>query len=194
MDAEAYRGKMRSYPASSTFCLALLMGSLLAPAVVAQRRGDCGGATAAGWQATMAPEGEPGELLRVTGRVLGASGAPIAGVHIFAYQTDAEGYYSRGGTEERKARLCGVVQTNEQGEYEFLTIRPGSYPTGGVPQHIHFELWRHGEGRQRMDLEFADDELVPERRRVGLRRDSTVRPAVRGEDGVWRVERDFLLR
>lgn len=174
--------------------LAVSLGVWLAPGIEAQRRGDCDGATAAGWEATMVPQGEPGEPLRVTGQVLDASGAPAADVYVFAYQTDQVGLYSRDGADEANARLCAVVKTNGNGEYAFSTIRPGSYPSGGVPQHIHFELWRDGESRQRMDLQFADDELVSERRKVGLERTSTVRPVVRGEDGVWRVERDFQLR
>lgn len=183
---------MRStYPVFGTLCAIFFV--LWAAPADAQRRGDCGGARATGWQASMVPEGEPGEPLEVRGRVLDESGAPLAGIFVFAYQTDAEGYYSVGGEDENNARLCAVVRTNERGEYALDTIRPASYPRGGVPQHIHFELWVEGGSRHRMDLQFADDELVSERRKSGLTRTSTVRPAIRGDDGVWRVERDFRM-
>jgi len=132
--------------------------------------------------------------MKVSGRVLDPAGAPVAGVHILAYQTDANGYYSPGGTDERNARLCAVVRTNESGQFALETIRPGSYPTGGVPEHIHFEFWGQGIARQRQDLQFTDDELVPEHRKAGLRRTSTVRPVERDADGVWQVERDFEIQ
>lgn len=173
---------------------ALCVLTLATGPATAQRRGDCQGAVATGWHGTMVPKGEPGETLRVTGKVLGSSGDPVAGVNVFAYQTDAAGYYSPGGANEGNARLCAVVRTNERGEYSLDTIRPGSYPSGGVPSHIHFELWTDGIARQRQDLQFADDGLVPDRRKANLTRTSTVRPVDRDEDGVWHVERDFRLR
>lgn len=142
----------------------------------------------------MVRAGEPGEPMIVSGRVLDADGEPVAGVYIYAYQTDDEGYYSRGGTAGGTARLCTKVRTNEGGKYRLETIRPGSYPNGGVPAHIHFELWREGEPRQRQDLQFADDDLIPDRRKRDLTRTATVRPVERDADGVWRVERDFRLR
>lgn len=171
----------------------LLVTALFAPTAWAQRRGDCGGAEATDWRGSMAPDGEPGEPMTVTGRVVDGDGNGVAGVHLRAYQTDAEGYYSRGGADEGNARLCAVIRTNENGEYALDTVRPGSYPRGGVPAHIHFELWSDTVPRRSMDLQFADDELVPERRKTGLTRTSTVRPAALGDDGVWRVERDFRL-
>lgn len=176
-----------------TFAIALLVAALALPSL-AQRRGGCGGAEATGWWASMVPEGEPGEPMKVSGRVFDASGQPAAGVNIYAYQTDDEGYYSKGGGDENNARLCAVVTTNERGEYALETIRPGSYPTGGVPAHIHFELWRDGASRQRRDLQFADDELISARRKANLTRTTTVRPLSKGESGVWLVERDFRLR
>lgn len=160
----------------------------------AQRRGDCRGAVATGSHATMVPSGEPGEPMRVAGRVLDSQGEPVAGIHIFAYQTDRDGYYSRNGQNESDARLCAVVRTNESGEYSFDTIRPSSYPTGGVPEHIHFELWSDELARQRRDLQFADDDLVPDHRKRNLTRTSTVRPLERDSDGIWEVARDFEIR
>ncbi|MCP4200487.1 MAG: hypothetical protein GY769_00970 [bacterium] len=179
---------------TATFAAALLLITLGVAPTEAQRRGDCRGAVAAGSDGRMAPDGEPGDPMKVTGRVLDSSGTPLAGVNILAYQTDKDGYYSPGGENESDARLCAVVHTNQDGEYSLTTIRPGSYPTGGVPEHIHFELWSDEIARQRRDLQFADDELVPERRKRDLTRTSTVRPLERDADGVWHVERDFLLR
>ena len=132
--------------------------------------------------------------MKVSGRVLDGEGRALAGVSILAYQTDAEGYYSRGGENESDARLCAVIRTDENGAYSLETIRPGAYPTARVPQHIHFELWSDEIARQRRDLQFEDDPLVSARRKRDSSRTSTVRPVERGADGLWRVERDFELR
>lgn len=175
-------------------CLVLVLLLLVSVPAAAQRRGGCGGKEATDWKGSMVSESEPGEPMEVTGKVFDSNGEPLAGVNIYAYQTDAQGYYSQGGSDEDNARLCAVVKTNERGEYALRTIRPASYPTGGVPEHIHFELWRDGESRQRQDLQFADDELVSSRRKVDLTRLSRVRPLERDGDGVWHVERDFRLR
>jgi protocatechuate 3,4-dioxygenase beta subunit len=141
----------------------------------------------------MVLEGEPGEPMLVSGRVLDSAGRALAGVHILAYQTDRDGYYSPNGADEANARLCAVVRTNESGEYSLETVRPGSYPTGGVPAHIHFELWSDAFERKRRELRFADDESVSESRKLSLTRTSTVRPVTRDPNGRWRVERDFTL-
>ena len=164
----------------------------LAPAG-AQRRGDCRGMEAAGPHGVVAGADEPGERLWVEGRVVDRNGAPLAGVHMLVYQTDDDGYYSHDGSDERNARLCVVIATADDGSYSLDTIRPGAYPTGGVAEHIHFELWGDGIARQRRDLQFADDERVSASRKRDLTPFSTVRPVEREEAGGWRVRRDFRL-
>ena len=175
----------------------LVIGSLAALAVSlpaeAQRRGDCRGMVATGAHGVVAGADEPGERMAVAGRVVDRDGAPLAGVNILAYQTDDEGYYSPRGTNESDARLCVVIATDAEGRYSLDTIRPGAYPTGGVPAHIHFELWGDGVGRQRRDLQFADDLRLSERRRREVSRFSTVQAPERDEAGVWRVTRDFRI-
>ena len=173
--------------------LALLAVMGLADPAPAQRRGGCGAVEASDWNGSLVPEGEPGEPMEITGRVLDAEGDPAPGVNVYAYQTDAEGYYSRRGSDENTARLCAVVRTNERGEYKLTTIRPGSYASGGVPAHIHFELWRDGMARERQELQFADDAQVAAPKKADLTRTSTVRSLDRDDQGVWKVERDFRL-
>ena len=41
----------------------------------------------------LAPAGEPGARLQINGVVVAPDGAPVPGASIYAYQTDAEGYY-----------------------------------------------------------------------------------------------------
>lgn len=105
---------------------------------------------------TLVPTGEPGEPLIVEGRIL-TPGGPAAGARLYVYQTDARGYYSADGRDERNPRLQARLTTDEKGGYRFRTIRPGPYPQSGPPAHIHFEVTA-GQGRtERFELVFEGD-------------------------------------
>lgn len=110
--------------------------------------------------ARLALPSEPGTRLIVKGQVLDPSGKrPVAGVIVYAYHTDAAGRYNKPGL--REPRLKGWVKTDAQGKFELRTIRPGSYPGGTNPAHIHFEAWGAGYPKQWPDaLEFTDDAHV----------------------------------
>jgi protocatechuate 3,4-dioxygenase beta subunit len=102
------------------------------------------------------PAGEPGVSLVVEGRVLSADGSPARGVDVYVYHTDARGYYSPDGRDERNPRLRGWLRTDDQGRYQVRTIRPGPYPTSGPPAHIHYEITAP-TGVQRFELVFEGD-------------------------------------
>lgn len=108
----------------------------------------------------MATEKEPGTRLIVSGRVFDPSGTkPVAGVKVYAYQTDATGIYNK--PDPREPRLKATVVTDAEGRFELRTIRPGSYPGGGGPAHIHFEVSGAGYDKQWPDeMQFADDPAV----------------------------------
>lgn len=105
---------------------------------------------------TLVPPGEPGEPLVVEGRIL-APGGPEAGADLYVYQTDARGYYSPGGSDERNPRLKARLRTDERGAFRFRTIRPGPYPRSGPPAHIHFEVTPASGATQRYELVFEGD-------------------------------------
>jgi protocatechuate 3,4-dioxygenase beta subunit len=111
---------------------------------------------------------------------------------VLAFHTDVKGYYSPGGMDERNARLCGVLRTDEEGRYRIETIKPAHYATGGPPAHIHFEVTAPGESRRRHTLNFEGDPELGGRR-AGESWDR-IRPVKRGDDGVLSVERDFWIR
>jgi hypothetical protein len=85
-------------------------------------------------------EQEPGQPLRIEGRVLDAeTSRPITGAVILVYQTDDGGEYEpadRG--DESTARIRGELTSDEDGRFAFRTILPGEYP-GQPPgnRHIH---------------------------------------------------------
>lgn len=139
----------------------------------------------------IAPEGEPGTPMRIRGTAwLGDGKALAAGVLIFAYQTDASGrYHERGAATWR---LHGWARTDREGRFELLTVRPGPYPNGATPAHVHFTMEGPRLGRRWAgDLEFADDPLLTESdqsRSAAAGRFGSIRTIHRGTDGVESVE------
>ncbi len=114
----------------------------------------------------------------------------MAGVTVYAYNTDAEGYYGEGHAEY-PPRLYGWMKTDAEGHFELLTILPGSYPGMHVPAHIHFLLWGAGYPLQWVEeLRFEGDryltsEMLRTAAEEGLFR--TIQPLVPGgADGALR--------
>ena len=96
--------------------------------------------------------GEPiGERLIVTGRVLDERGAPVPNTMVEIWQANSAGRYID-REDQHHAPLdpnflgAGRVITDEDGNYRFLTLRPGAYPWGNHPNawrppHIHFSVF-----------------------------------------------------
>jgi protocatechuate 3,4-dioxygenase, beta subunit len=96
-------------------------------------------------------DGEPlGERIVVSGRVLGDDGRPVAGQLIEIWQANAAGRYAH-AVDTHDAPLDpnfsggGRCLTGEDGEYTFITVKPGAYPwpnhpNAWRPNHIHFSL------------------------------------------------------
>jgi protocatechuate 3,4-dioxygenase beta subunit len=97
-------------------------------------------------------DGEPqGERIIVTGRVLEEDGRPVRNALVEIWQTNAGGRY-RHEVDQHPAPLdpnftgAGRTLTDEDGHYEFVTIKPGAYPwrnhpNAWRPAHIHFSLF-----------------------------------------------------
>lgn len=136
----------------------------------------------------VSPSAEPGTPLRVTGRVVLADGTPVSGVMIYVYQTNANGIYPKRpglcGGARIQGYLRGYVQSDAQGRYEILTIRPGIYRERDTPAHIHMTvaLTRPVDASRMTyidDLMFEDDPILDARWRA--RQDG------RGGSGIVRV-------
>ena len=96
--------------------------------------------------------GEPqGERIIVTGRVLEEDGRPVRDALVEIWQTNAGGRY-RHERDQHPAPLdpnftgAGRTLTDDDGRYEFVTIKPGAYPwrnhpNAWRPAHIHFSLF-----------------------------------------------------
>jgi protocatechuate 3,4-dioxygenase beta subunit len=145
-----------------------------------------GGGTASGQSAQQAPAdapsagrlspaGEKGTALNVSGVVVDAAGAPVPSASIYAYQTDAEGYYGvKPVSDNRNPRLKIFLRSDAKGGWSFDTIKPGSYPGSRIPAHIHFEVSAPGFAPRTFEIVFEGDPFVT----ADMRRDDafSVRP------------------
>jgi protocatechuate 3,4-dioxygenase, beta subunit len=92
-----------------------------------------------------------GAMSIVTGRVLDDTGAPVSGALVEIWQADSNGRYAHWRETAYPAPIdpnfigVGQCHTDADGEYRFLTIKPGPYPWGNHPNawrpsHIHFSV------------------------------------------------------
>lgn len=109
----------------------------------------------------LTPAGEPGPPLSVTGVVVDPEGKPVAAASLYAFQTDAEGYYGvKPVSDNQNPRLKILLRTDAQGRWSFDTIRPGSYPNSRAPGHIHFEVSAQGFATKVFEIVFQGDPFV----------------------------------
>lgn len=145
--------------------------------------------------------GEPGERLVIEGTVFEEDGTtPAAGVLVYAYHTNSAGVYPKRGDETGNGRrhgyLRGWLRTGADGRYRIETIRPGPYPTGGPPAHVHMTVQPPGEDERYIDdVVFEDDPRLTsaERARLRGRGGSGIVRLERAPDGGLRARRDIFL-
>jgi protocatechuate 3,4-dioxygenase beta subunit len=150
------------------------------------------------WRTQIARNDEPGDPLVVDGQVFAPDGrTPAPGVIVYAYNTDAQGYYGENHAEY-PPRIYGWMKTDDSGRFELRTIRPGSYPGMRVPAHVHFELWGGGYPLQwtealrfEGDPYLRPDDILRDRR---LGEFHSIRPLTRTPDGVWHCRREIRLQ
>ncbi len=118
-------------------------------------------------------QGAPiGERILVSGRVFDTEGKPLRDTLVEIWQANAAGRY-RHKWDRWPAELdpnfsgAGRCLTDENGRYEFTTIKPGPYPWGNHhnawrPAHIHFSLLgRAFMQRLVTQMYFPGDPLFP---------------------------------
>jgi protocatechuate 3,4-dioxygenase beta subunit len=142
----------------------------------------------------IAAEAEPGHALRLSGHVIDRQSRPVAGVIVYAYHTNEAGRYPRGSAAAKfHGRLRGWAQSDAQGFYEFVTIRPGGYPGRPDPAHIHMHIIEPGRCSYYIDnVVFADDARLTERH-VGSRAGSGKVTPQKNFKGVWHATREIYL-
>lgn len=152
--------------------------------------------------ARIAPDGEAGEPMLITGAVRRTDGSPAPGVIVYAYHTNARGVYPR--DEDRRNRpgyrhgtLRGWAMTGPDGRYRFRTIRPASYPDRETPAHVHMHVIEPGCCTYYIaSIHFADDPLLSsadlEALAEGRGGSGLVHPR-KNASGEWVVRRDIVL-
>jgi protocatechuate 3,4-dioxygenase, beta subunit len=113
-----------------------------------------------------------GERIIVSGRVFDTEGKPLRDTLVEIWQANAAGRYKH-SWDRWPAELdpnfsgAGRCLTDDQGRYEFTTIKPGPYPWGNHhnawrPAHIHFSLLgRAFTQRLVTQMYFPGDPLFP---------------------------------
>lgn len=138
--------------------------------------------------------------LKIKGRVFRQDETtPAAGVILYIYHTNREGIYPKKGDEvgmgKRHGYIRGWVKTNQNGEYEFYTFRPASYPNRREPEHIHLTVKETDKNEYYLeDYLFEDDSLLTTEKRSKLRNrggSGVVMPEMR--NGILTIERDIIL-
>jgi protocatechuate 3,4-dioxygenase beta subunit len=123
----------------------------------------------------VAPAGEPGQPLSVSGVVVGPDGAPVPNASLYIYQTDHEGYYGvKPASDNRNPRLKLFLRSDARGTWSFETVKPGSYPNGRAPAHIHFEVSAAGRTPRVFEIVFEGDPFITDDMRRNA--DFSVRP------------------
>ena len=112
-----------------------------------------------------------GERIRIHGRVMDENARPIPHTLVEIWQANAGGRY-RHVKDTYFAPLdpnfggCGRTLTDENGYYEFMTIRPGAYPwpnraNDWRPMHVHFSIFGHSFGQRLISqMYFQGDPLI----------------------------------
>ena len=116
-------------------------------------------------------DGEPiGERIVVHGRLVDEDGRPLPRTLVEVWQANACGRYKH-EVDQHPAPLdpnfsgAGRCLTDDEGNYRFITIKPGSYPWGNHenawrPAHIHFSVFgRRFEQRLVTQMYFPGDPL-----------------------------------
>ena len=97
-------------------------------------------------------DGDPlGERIIVTGRLLEEDGRPVRNALIEIWQANAAGRYRHDG-DRHPAPLdpnftgAGRTLTDNDGNYRFVTVKPGAYPwqnhpNAWRPAHVHFSVF-----------------------------------------------------
>jgi protocatechuate 3,4-dioxygenase beta subunit len=144
---EAYRSTILRAPKMPLVEVPLsrseLTGPRVAPSTVSAEDADLTRNAGTGGEAT-------GQRIIVTGRVTDPQGIGLPGMLIEVWQANAAGRYTHKaddwpGPLDPNFLGIGRCLTNENGEYRFLTVRPGAYPWRNEPNawrpaHIHFSV------------------------------------------------------
>ncbi len=143
---------------------------------------------------------ETNPKLKITGTVFYKDGtSPAENVILYIYQTNRRGIYETKGDEKgwalRHGFIRGWAKTGKDGKYTFYTFRPGAYPDGREPEHIHITVKEPDKNEYYIDeFVFDNDALLTKERRVELENrggSGIATPTM--ENGLLIIKRNIIL-
>jgi protocatechuate 3,4-dioxygenase alpha subunit len=118
---------------------------------------------------TLVAPGDP-RARTIRGRVLDGAGAPVADAMIEVWQANRAGRYAHAADDRATPPLeagftgFGRVETDAEGRFEIVTVKPGPVPgPGGTVQAPHLELTVFARGVLRhlvTRMYFPDEEIA----------------------------------
>lgn len=153
-------------------------------------------------RAVLVPRDEPGTALGVTLRIVRPDGTPYPAARVYAYQTNAQGWYAAeaphvagNSGDYRFARLFTHGLTDAEGRLELQTIHPVGYPRTDLPSHIHLLLEGENGAERITEVRFEDcPRMTPTVRAESLRAGFVVVPVETLPAGGARCTAEFVLR
>jgi len=151
------------------------------------------------WQTQIADKDEPGEPLIISGVIYQKDGkTPAPGVILYVYHTNNEGIYAPANSSKQMphGKLRGWVKTDENGSYQFKTIKPASYPGGRAPKHIHPIIKEPNTSAYWIDeFLFENDPFVDQKVKDSqrLRGGYGIIEIQKNSEGIWIGKRDIIL-
>jgi protocatechuate 3,4-dioxygenase beta subunit len=108
-----------------------------------------------------------GEVVEVSGRILTTDGTPQPNARIEIWQANAVGRYAHPNDRRTDVPLdphfqgYADLRADAQGNFRFLTVKPGMYPAGSFQRapHIHFDI-RGRRQRLVTQMYFPADEAL----------------------------------
>ncbi|TLU61348.1 protocatechuate 3,4-dioxygenase [Thalassotalea litorea] len=113
------------------------------------------------------PNKAKGTVIKVSGRVTDQLGQPVALALIDVWQANSYGKYHH-ELDQRRVKIdenfqgWGTIQTDDDGYYHFLSIKPGPYPADGKwmrPPHVHFKVAKRGYRELTTQMYFSGESL-----------------------------------
>ena len=138
------------------------------------------------WDISLSTTQVPGEPMVISGVIYDKDGkTPLAGTRVYVYHTDAGGEYGPNGNSD--PLIKGTMITDEKGRFRFASVRPGAYPMGGVPAHVHVHVSAPGKSKRVAEFHFQGDPELGQNTLRLARSAGTFTPVITlsKRDGIW---------